>query len=107
MLFRSYWLAEFYRRLGRFAEANAHADEALAAMVATGGSPNNHILKARIAFSAGDEETARQHVAIARSAGVPIARLELISARFRPPGPDWDQWASTLRRLWSEPESTT
>jgi len=99
-----FWSAELNRRLGRFTEANAHADEALAAMVATGGSPNHHILKARIAFDVGDEETARQHVAMARSAGVPLARLETISSHFYPPGPDRDQWTNTVRRLWAEAE---
>ncbi|MFM9864204.1 MAG: TIR domain-containing protein [Micropepsaceae bacterium] len=96
----NFWLAEFCRRLGRFAEATAHIDEVLN----VGGSPNIHMLKARIALSAGDEATARQHVAIARRAGIPIARLEAISSRFYPHGPDWDQWASTLRRLWAEVE---
>ena len=96
----NFWLAEFCRRLGRFAEATTHIDEVLN----VGGSPNIHMLKARIALSIGDEAKARQHIAIAKRAGVPIARLEAISSRFYPHGPDWDQWTSTLRRLWAEAE---
>ena len=95
-----FWLAEFCRRLGRFEEATAHIDEVLN----VGGSPSIHMLKARIALSVGDEAKARQHVAIARRAGIPIARLEAISSRFYPRGPDWDQWASSLHRLWAEAE---
>jgi tetratricopeptide (TPR) repeat protein len=95
-----FWLAEFCRRLGRLAEANEHIDEALA----NGGSSGSQLLKARIALSLGDEATAREHVAITRRTGISLAQQAAASSRFYPAGPDADQWAANLRRLWAEAE---
>ncbi len=96
----NFWLAEFCWRLGRFAEANAHIDETLA----LGDSFSAHMMKARFAFGAGDEATARQHVAIARRTGIPLAVYDSIGTRLYPAVPHMDQWMSTARRLWAEAE---
>ena len=92
----NFWLAEFSRRLGRLQEAMAFAEETLA----RGGTPNTHVLKARIALSIGDEAEAKRQVAIAMNSGAQLAQFEAIALRWYPPGPDMDQWTKDLRRLW-------
>lgn len=95
-----FWQAEFLRLLGRYVEADAHADEALAGF----DSPNLHLLKARIALGAGDEAKARKHFAIARQSGLPLSRYEAIFLRIFAPGPFRDEWLGDLRHYWNEVE---
>ena len=95
-----FWQAEFLRRLGRYAEADVHADEAIARF----DSPNLHLLKAQIALGAGDEAKARKHFATARQSGLPLSRYEAIFLRITAPGPSRDGWLGDLRRYWNEVE---